>query len=145
MNYKFYLAHPLVARAEVRAWELATEEELPDIELFNPFYDAEREDIHRIDAGEITRYEVDAKATVERDLANLVACDGILAYIREGVAYGTPMEILHAHCMAKHVILLVTNGMEGHPWLRYYADYIFTTEDEVFDFLWELQTGMIVL
>jgi hypothetical protein len=47
---KLYLAHPFLDRYEIRLWE-DTFEYRTGIELVNPFYDVNREDIDLIDAG----------------------------------------------------------------------------------------------
>ena len=57
MITKLYLAHPILEREWIRKEEARIEQEL-GIELINPFYDnAERNDMKRVDAGQLTVYD----------------------------------------------------------------------------------------
>lgn len=133
---RLYLAHPFDSRAETRQNEFVTES-LCDIELFNPFYDAEdRKDIEQIDSGGVGRYEkLDPFELVQRDLRGIRDSDGLLGLITGDLSYGTLMEIVYADHMGKMIFLIVTNGHEKHPWLRYHAGRIFTSWDEFRAFL----------
>ena len=125
---KLYLAHPFMSRKDVWIWEHEIEAEY-GIELVNPFYDTDREDIHRIDAGEMPRYTVSA-GVVDDDLELIEDCDGIVAIIDGATSYGTIMEIVYAFLHNKSVYIICTNNHQEHPWLRYHADEIFTSREE---------------
>jgi len=125
---KYYLAHPFVRRQFVRCWELNAEPKL-NVELINPFYDVERKDISKEDIGTVDRYSGDPAAIVDNDVELIQDCNGFIGIVDGSLSYGTIMEIVYAHsCFnVEHVILLVTNGEEKHPWFRYHATHIVTT------------------
>ena len=131
---RLYLAHPFDSRIKIRAVEHRCEEET-GLELFNPFYDApDRTDIELIDAGRAERYEkLNPHELVERDLRGISESDGLLGIIDGALSYGTIMEIVYAMHLGKPVYLIVTNGHEGHPWLRHHADVVFTSWEEFQD------------
>ena len=62
---KLYLAHPFPSRDWVRRWEKNIEKRV-GIELINPFYDAPRNDVRKIDSGRAERYDVDPVSIVGR-------------------------------------------------------------------------------
>jgi len=120
--YSFYLAHPF----DSREWELKFEKET-GITLLNPFYDTERTYATEIDKTRRERYEIPAASIVKRDLDLIKEADGVVAFITGDLSYGTIMEIVYGYLLCKSVYLIVTNGHEGHPWLRYHAKEIFTS------------------
>jgi len=63
---------------------------------------------------------------VERDKRDIVTCDTILAKCDQP-SWGTAMEIMFAWSLHKQIIV-VTSSMS--PWIRYHADYVFTTVEE---------------
>lgn len=133
---KFYLAHPLNSRHEVRAHEIRIETECPDIQLMNPFYDFDRDDIKDIDNGKTTRWELTyerCEDLVENDINSIIDCDGIVAVLDKGLSCGTFMEIVYARVNNKKIIVLDLNGMKNHPWIRVHADKVITSWDEVSD------------
>lgn len=132
---RLYLAHSIDARKEVRAWELAIEKRF-NIELVNPFYDsAERAHIERLDAGTITRFDVDPDFIVKGDIAAILDSQGIVAIVGPQTTYGTIMEIVYAYLNHKPVYLVVTNGFERHCWFRYHATVIFTNLQELEEYI----------
>ncbi len=132
---RLYLAHPFDLRHEMREWEQGFEERT-GIELHNPFYEGNRSDVEEIDAGRAERYEkLDPQTLVDRDLDAIDRSDGIVAYIGNALSYGTIMEIVHAWYAGATIYLVVTNGHEEHPWLRYHATEIFTSLGDFEDFI----------
>lgn len=125
---KYYLAHPFVNRKWIRTWEQGVEEEY-GVELLNPFYDVERKDITEADINGVATYEGNPNLIVGNDTALLQSCRGFIAIITGAISYGTIMEIIYAYFCpeVEHIILLVTNGAELHPWFRYHATHIVTT------------------
>jgi len=104
----------------MRAKELELEKEL-GIELLNPFYDTGRDDIYAIDAGTKTREDksLDFINIVEKDINNIMKCDGILAYIEKTVhSIGTFCEMWEATRMDLPVFV-VSPDSTMHPWIRY--------------------------
>lgn len=121
-----YLAHPFDSRESVRAWEMKIEKKFPMIDLVNPFYDEDRDDMKGRDSGKLERYEkLDYKELVIRDLEHISKCKGIVAVVDESRSYGTVMEIAHAFLMNKPVYIIVTNGHINHPWLQFHATELF--------------------
>lgn len=119
---RLYLAHPLELRKEIREIELRIEEAI-GIELVNPFYDSDgRDDIHRIDNGELTRDSLvlDYKRIVEKDLGVIDSCDGIVAYIKKGqYSIGTICEMWDTVNCGRIPVYVVSPDCCRHPWVRY--------------------------
>jgi len=128
-----YLANPFVSRKATREWELCFEKET-GTDLINPFYDTERTDILDIDAGRMDRYAADPDIIVDHDVGLIKKADGILAIVDGSTSVGTIMEIVYAFIDSKLVYLIVTNGEENHPWLRYHATKVFTSYTEALGF-----------
>jgi nucleoside 2-deoxyribosyltransferase len=123
---KLYLAHPFLDRYEIRLWE-DTFEYRTGIELVNPFYDVNREDIDLIDAGKKARFDLDPEKIVMQDLNTMFDCDGILAVITKSQTVGTIMEIAYAYNNLDGPIYLVCPpDLENHPWLQHHATTIFS-------------------
>jgi nucleoside 2-deoxyribosyltransferase len=135
LDVKLYLAHPFDSRTEMRQWELEIENRL-EIEIVNPFYDITRDDVDPIDMGRAGRYEkLNPQELVERDLEAIERSNGVIAYINGDLSYGTIMEIVYAKLMDIPVYLVCTNGHHDHPWLRHHAKEIFTSKQELEEFL----------
>lgn len=126
---KLYLAHPFRLRKSIREWELEIEATFPTVKLLNPFYDIERSDVERIDKGKIKRSDCSAHDIVERDLAALRTCDGVLAIIdNDGHSFGVTMEIVYARLYNIPVYLIIDNQEDWeHPWLREHSNQRFHT------------------
>lgn len=130
---ELYLAHPFDSRFKIRKWELKFERRTGII-LINPFYDITRKDIVPIDSGRAERYEkLIPKELVERDLNNIKKANGLVGLITGDLSYGTIMEIVYNKLLndvKKNEFhpnyLIVTNGHENHPWLRYHSTKLFT-------------------
>ena len=126
---KYYLAHPHASRQDVRNWELHLEAHL-GMDIVNPFYDLDRDDIRAQDEGLRTPYEADATVVVERDKAAIMDCDGLIGIVDGSPSYGTIMEIGYAYDMGTPVFLIITNGMQNHYWLKYHSDKIYLSREE---------------
>lgn len=124
-----YLAHNFETRFGMRKWELKIET-IYKINLFNPFYDADRNDMIQLDKqGESRKSSHEklrsfsdsaCKALVERDLSAIQHSDGLLTIIKSA-SFGTAMEIIMcAYIYRKPVYIITTNKIiAAHPWLRY--------------------------
>jgi hypothetical protein len=121
---KLYLAHPLLHRHRVREIELEIEEET-GLDLLNPFYDVERDEVTAIDAGTQDRWFGDPNIIVPRDLGNLKDCDGLLALPCGGGGLGMYMEIVYASTWGKPVYIIEGTELSKHIWLRFHAKKIF--------------------
>jgi len=126
---RIYLAHPFEERRRIREWEKNFERENPHLELFNPFYDADRTDIDAIDRGEKTRYELSVDV-VKRDLSNLAVSDWALAFVSDGVpSIGTIMEIVYAHIF-RIPVAVIAKKEYNHPWIVQHAIVRFKSIEE---------------
>ena len=52
--------------------------------------------------------------------------DFVVAFVTGDLSYGTIQEIVYSYLAGKPVFIIVSNGHEGHPWLKYHATKIFT-------------------
>lgn len=137
MTKRLYLAHNLNIRKKIRKLELSIEEDY-DIDLLNPFYDTDRDDIHDIDSGKTTRWELpyqNCVNLVSKDKRNIDRCDALVAII-EKPSIGTTLEIAYAKQYGKKVIV-ISEVYYQHPWIRVYADYTFKNIDEFKNFIKE--------
>ncbi len=120
---RYYLAHPIKDRLEIRAWEKEIEKQL-GIELVNPFYDAaEIGNIKQVDSGEKGVYDssFDSSEIVEGDLELIRNADGMVAIITKNISVGTNMEIFFNSYVLKRPthIIVESEELRGHSWLRY--------------------------
>jgi len=141
MTLNLYLAHSFDFRFKAREWELEFEKRTK-INLINPFYDTQRTDVEKIDAGRAERYkELIPKELVERDLSIIKKSDGLVGLITGDLSYGTIMEIVYSKVLedinkkknkefTHPNYLIITNKHENHPWLKYHATEIFTSLDD---------------
>jgi nucleoside 2-deoxyribosyltransferase len=137
---KGYLAHPFDSRKAIQIWQKKFEQ-ATGIKLINPFYDLERTDVEEIDQHRAARYEkLDPVLLVERDLGAIYDADFVVAFVTGDLSYGTIQEIVYAYLAGKPVFIIVTNGHEGHPWLKYHAAKIFTKAGDYIDFMLEYIT-----
>ena len=130
---KLYLAHSYEDRFKVRKIEESLEKQY-NIELHNPFYDVERDEMKELDKVGKTREEAyksvmpawtieKCNEIVSRDLDAIQKCDGILTFITPSIAIGTPMEIFFcAYCLGLPVYI-ITETQYNHPWLRAMIDH----------------------
>lgn len=133
---KLYLAHPFDTRHRIREWELWIEEKT-GIEIVNPFFDVERNDKELIDSEGATleseytrerRYgitDAQASAIVNRDVAQIAKCDGIIAIVDGSLSYGTIQEMVYAKALGKFCLSMISNGQARHPWLRHHSTVVF--------------------
>ena len=122
---KLYLAHPIIHRHEVRQQELLFEENT-GIDLLNPFYDTDREDIGAIDSGRTDRFGV-SRDIVENDLKLIQEGDGLLYVPCGHESVGSAMEIAYAHHYCKPVYIIEAGELSKHIWLRYHATAVYPT------------------
>lgn len=122
---KLYLAHPLEKRKEIREYELDIEAET-GVELINPFYDSDRDDIVSIDDNRTTRSDpkLDFRGIVSTDLALIRDSDGIVSYVENGVfSIGTFFELWDT--MVKYDdkdVYIISPNCLTHPWIRWVLD-----------------------
>ena len=127
----FYLAHPTVARNDIREWELAVEKKY-NINLLNPFFDNYRKDSTELKEGKIYTQNLDYKSIVEEDLKAIDNCAGVLAILTEN-SVGTAMELFYnsVHLSKPTYIIIEDSKLLHHPWMKYIASYPpFKSRDE---------------
>lgn len=122
---RLYLAHPIIHRHEVRKEELLFER-ITDVDLLNPFYDTDREDIGAIDNGRTDRFGVSLDI-VENDIKLIQECDGLLYVPCGHESVGSAMEIAYAHHYSKPVYIIEAGELSKHIWLRYHATATYPT------------------
>lgn len=126
---KFYLAHPLKIRHDIRNQEL-TFENATGYELINPFYDPkanseEREDIKALDSASRSAWskELNYVKIVEDDINSIERkdVDGVVMYAEKTVnSIGTYMEAWHTYKLGK-IVYVISPDWDTHPWLQYIA------------------------
>ena len=109
------------------------------IDFINPFYDKDIENPTLVDEGKMDVYEymkqLDPVTIVERDIECIYESMGVIAFVTDSISYGTIMEIVYAYNNSVPVYMMVTNGYEEHPWLKYHATEIFTLFSDLEEFL----------
>ena len=120
-----YLAHPIIHRHEVRKQELLFERST-GIDLLNPFYDTDREDIGAIDNGRTDRFGVSLDI-VENDIKLIQECDGLLYVPCGHESIGSAMEIAYAYQFGKPIYVIEPSDLSRHIWLRYHATAVYPT------------------
>ncbi len=135
---ELYLGHPLDIRKEIRKWELSIEKKI-NVSLINPFYDPPRKDILRFDRGEVERYDyINPVRIVEDDLNKIKKSSGgiyILGDFKKIVSIGTLQEMVYAKIFGKLIYALVLNNHAEHPWIKYHSTNIFTSWEDIENFL----------
>jgi hypothetical protein len=124
---KLYLAHNFNNRYEIKKIEDYIEKNY-NIELLNPFFDQERNDL--VMSKEKNRDKLVRKfkrlndnqceELVERDLNSIRKNEGLLSIIYKA-SIGTPMEIITCAYFYRMPVYIITNTLNHHPWLRYMA------------------------
>lgn len=127
---RLYIAHNFNDRFKIRKFEKAIESKY-NVELFNPFYDTDRDDVRDLDKLGNTRTDLRSKMKlytpsqcaelVERDLREIRHSDGILTVINHA-SFGTAMEIITAAYFYRIPVYIITKNYASHPWLRYLVD-----------------------
>jgi hypothetical protein len=133
---KLYGGHPMDARFDFRQWELQLESDY-EIEIVNPFYDINRDDIVAIDEERKDRFDTDSKQIVFRDVGAIQDCiDGMIAYLPpDAEICGTFMEMVYANMLNRDVYTVCTNGNHNHPWIKEHSYDIFTSKEEFAEWL----------
>ncbi|MHC4748428.1 MAG: hypothetical protein ACYTFW_01005 [Planctomycetota bacterium] len=137
-DYEFYLAHPILVREYIRNLELEIEVTYPRFNLINPFYDAERTEIKRVDDNPtVNPYDFPHEWIVVEDTkAILGAKTGLIAYLRSDIpTVGTVCEIMIAKQFNKIVYAIVDPKWANHPWIRYFTDRRFESLWDIPDYV----------
>jgi len=126
---RLYLSHPFKMRHQVRPNEIFFETAF-GIELYNPFYDENREEVKLIDSGKSMDKVLskrDFEEIVVRDLRAIDDCDGVVMVIEDNMSsFGTPCEgwyvLEYTLKTGKYKpVFVITKTMNFHPWIQYIA------------------------
>ena len=126
---KLYLAHPFTMRKEIREWELFFEK-YTGVELLNPFYDVENDDMAKFDEGlaepRTIETREDGNEIMERDLHSIYWCQGLVGILEYGKeSFGTPMEVFYNSHILQRPTYIITKSAIGHPWVKALATMTF--------------------
>jgi len=143
---QYYLAHQLKYRHGIRSIELELEKKY-GINLINPFYDTERNDIKRIDSGEIVNLDLtvkDKKDIVAFDLDTIKNCDGVICFIIDHDVIGSFMEIFYAWRELNIPVYIVcpNDKIRLHPWVVTCSFKLFKYLEELEDYIKENMENM---
>jgi len=144
---KLYIAHNFYSRQKIRKIELKLEAEF-NLQLDNPFYDNDRNDIKSLDklpegGKEQKKYFMErnteemCEAIVEGDLDMIRKSDGLFTIIT-AASIGTSMEIIWAARVLRMPVYIVTKNYYYHPWIQKHATKRFKTLQEFKQFLTDL-------
>jgi len=142
-----YLAHNFNIRKQMRKWELKIEDKY-NINLDNPFYDHDRNDIKALDkleddSPEQVKYFKERNtltmvdSIVEGDLELIRKSDGLITKIKSA-SIGTSMEIFFASRILRIPVYIITNAnIANHPWIKKHATKVFSNTVEFEKFVKE--------
>lgn len=136
MTETLYLAHNFEIRKRIRKWELKIESKF-NINLDNPFYDHDRNDIKALDnlkdgSPEQDQYfkerntDTMVDSIVEGDLELIRKSDGIITRIKSP-SIGTSMEIIMAARIYSIPVYVITKKYAFHPWIKKHATMTFSS------------------
>jgi len=140
-----YLAHNFNIRKQMRKWELKIEGKF-NINLDNPFYDHDRNDIKALDkleddSPEQVKYFKERNtltmvdSIVEGDLELIRKSDGLVTKIKSP-SIGTSMEIFFASRILRIPVYIITNSrIANHPWIKKHATMTFNNTKEFENFV----------
>ena len=141
-----YLAHDFYTRKAMRKWEIKMEGKY-NINLDNPFYDHDRNDINALDklkdgSKKQQQYFKErntdemVESIVEGDLELIRKSDGIVTRIKSP-SIGTSMEIIMAARVYNIPVYVITTTVAYHPWIKKHATRIFSSIAEFETFVRE--------
>ena len=139
-----YLAHNFNIRKQIRKWELKIEGKY-NINLDNPFYDHDRNDIAALDklednSPEQAKYFKERNtltmvdSIVEGDLELIRKSDGLVTRIKNP-SIGTSMEIFFASRILRIPVYIITVKHANHPWIKKHATMTFNNMKEFEKFI----------
>lgn len=131
-----YLAHGKSERKKGK--EIQSEIEKLGIEVFNPFYSTEREDIHNLDAGLFTDNKEKGKAmiAVDSDLEGIRKSDIVVCiYPEREITIGVPCEMMYASMLNMPIISIGSDSILKHPWVIALSDGLFQNVEDLYLYL----------
>jgi len=124
---ELYLAHSLVKRKRIRAWQIKLEGKY-NIKFVNPFYNNqyERIEIEKLDKMRTKKEKRNfqqawtietCKQIVNIDLTLVRKSDGVVSYFQQPTI-GTSQEIIMAAYVYQIPVYIIAGENQYHPWLR---------------------------
>ncbi len=137
IKIKAYLAHSVHKREQGK--DIQKKLESMDIEVYNPFYSHNRQDILDLDKGIIQAWDIvdedKSRFIVDLDLEGLRKCDILICIYPEGVTVGIPCEMMYAWMIGIVTFCVVPEKLKGHPWIVALSDAVFSSTDLLYDTL----------
>lgn len=134
---KAYLAHSVHKRE--RGKEIQKTLEDMDIEVYNPFYSHDRQDILDLDKGIVQAWDIvdeeKSMLIVDLDLEGLRKSDILICIYPDGVSVGIPCEMMYAWMVNIPIFCVVPEKLIGHPWIIALSDGLFSSIDSLYDTL----------
>ena len=126
---RVYFAHPYRTIGTIDEEILLDEMEQQGWDVLNPFDHAPIDAVENIKSGVFS--SEDAAALVNNDLAHILECDIILAWIPEGIpAVGTICEMMFAATQGKKYVIVVHERPTPHSWVVHYADDLYLSIED---------------
>jgi len=136
---KAYLAHSVHKRE--RGKEIQKKLESMGIEVYNPFYSHDRQDILDLDKGIVQPWNIvdedKSRLIVDLDLDGLRKCDFLICVYPDGVTVGIPCEMMFGWMLHLKIVALVPHNLRGHPWIVAMCEKIFTDLNDLYNYLEE--------
>ncbi len=134
---KAYLAHSVHKRE--RGKEIQKRLEGMGIEVYNPFYSHDRQDILDLDKGIVRAWDITDEDTsmiiVDLDLEGVRKSDVLICVYPDGVSVGIPCEMMFAWMINIVIFSVVPEKLKGHPWIVALSDGVFSDIDSLYDTL----------
>ncbi len=134
---RVYLAHSVHKREHGK--EIQKKLEGMGIEVYNPFYSHDRQDILDLDKGIVRAWDITDEDTsmiiVDLDLEGVRKSDVLICIYPDGVSVGIPCEMMFAWMINIPIFCVVPERLMGHPWIVALSDGAFPTVDMLYDVL----------
>lgn len=141
-QHRFYFANQFANRHRA----LALQKNLQwyyEMELVNPFYDAQRDDIRKFDKAEASgqllplRTVEDCRQIMFNDLTMIADLDGIVCVLYDHEVIGSFMEIFYCSYVLKLPVYLICyeKSIREHLWIRALCYKIFDSEEAFKDYV----------
>ncbi len=131
---KAYLAHSVHAREHGK--KIQKELEHMGIEIYNPFYSHDRQDILDLDKGIVSAWDIKDQDTsrliVDLDLEGVRKSDLLICIYPDGISVGIPCEMMYAWMVNIPIFSVVPEKLKGHPWIIALSDGLYTSMESLY-------------
>ncbi len=132
-----YLAHSVHKREQGK--EIQKKLESMGVEIYNPFYSHDRQDILDLDKGLVHAWDIvdedKSRLIVDLDLEGLRKSDILICIYPDGMTVGIPCEMMYAWMINISIFCVVPEKLKGHPWIIALSDGVFSSMDMLYDTL----------